>query len=439
MSGDSPTDDARAAARARLAARAAHVEGGLAAAAAAEAAVASVAAGRGGDELRPVLSNVSANVPAKTPATRAGFKRHHIVSPPLKNARVKNDDGSGVNIARAARDLCGDLGEPKESLMRRALEVIGVVEANDIAIQVYRIEGEGGQMTSDGARRRTPGGVFWALLRERVTKEEWADIFAEEKEVQRERCRRRRRAASAAASLAGSPTFREGFGKGGVNVNGPASSSLKTPAPIAAAARLAANADAPARATMASKLRDTAAAFTTAVAATPAAAPGSWAARARAPPAFSRAQSAPAAVLASAAENAAKTPTAAAAPATPATPFGVVTPENDPNASKGVKSWAQRARAAAEAEAAAVEARKIAAYKERLAKQNAKLATEAPPPPVVNVEAPAPPVDAMDADVQDGEDWAAEMETEDAGAIAAGTPAANPWAGMASFASMVRA
>ena len=438
LSGDSPTDDARAAARARLAARAAHVEGGLAAAAAAEAAVASVAAGRGGDELRPVLSNVSANVPAKTPATRAGFKRHHIVSPPLKNARVKNDDGSGVNIARAARDLCGDLGEPKESLMRRALEVIGVVEANDIAIQVYRIEGEGGQMTSDGARRRTPGGVFWALLRERVTKEEWADIFAEEKEVQRERCRRRRRAASAAASLAGSPTFREGFGKGGAAT--PAS-SLKTPAPIAAAARLAASAYAPARATMASKLRDTVVA--SAVAATPAAAPGSWAARARAPPAFSRAQSAPAAVLASAAENAAKTPTAAAAaPATPATPFGVVTPENDPNASKGVKSWAQRARAAAEAEAAAVEARKIAAYKERLAKQNAKLATEAPPPPVVNVEAPAPPVDAMDADVQDGEDWAAEMETEDAGAgaaIAASTPAANPWAGMTSFASMVRA
>ena len=66
-----------------------------------------------------------------------------------------------------------------------------------------------------------------------------------------------------------------------------------------------------------------------------------------------------------------------------------------------------------------------------------------PPQPVVNVEAPAAPVDAMDADVHaDGEDWAAEMETEDASqgaAIAAGTPAANPWAGMASFASMVRA
>ena len=233
----------------------------------------------------------------------------------MKNARVKNDDGLWRQRRRAARDLCGDLGEPKESLMRRALEVIGVVEANDIAIQVYRIEGEGGQMTSDGARRRTPGGVFWALLRERVTKEEWADIFAEEKEVQRERCRRRRRAASAAASLAGSPTFREGFGKGGAAAP---TSSLKTPAPMAAAARLAASADAPARATMASKLRDTAVA--SAVAATPAAAPGSWAARARAPPAFSRAQSAPAAVLASAAENAAKTPSRRRRPPPPPPP-----------------------------------------------------------------------------------------------------------------------
>ena len=286
LSGDSPTDDARAAARARLAARAAHVEGGLAAAAAAEAAVASVAAGRGGDELRPVLSTLSANIPAhKTPAPRAGFKRSHIVSPPMKNVRVKNDDGLGINVARAARDLCGDLGEPKESLMRRALDCIGVVEANDIAIQVYRIEGDGGQMTRDGVRRRTPGGVFWALLKERVTKEEWADIFAEEKEVQRERCRRRRRAASAAASLAGSPTFKSGGGF----------ASLKTPALSNALSKL--SADAPARATMTSKLRETVPAGST-----PA---GSWAARAKAggmQGSFARANSAPASVLASAAK-----------------------------------------------------------------------------------------------------------------------------------------
>ena len=422
LSGDSPTDDARAAARARLAARAAHVEGGLAAAAAAEAAVASVAAGRGGDELRPVLSTLSANIPAhKTPAPRAGFKRSHIVSPPMKNVRVKNDDGLGINVARAARDLCGDLGEPKESLMRRALDCIGVVEANDIAIQVYRIEGDGGQMTRDGVRRRTPGGVFWALLKERVTKEEWADIFAEEKQVQRERCRRRRRAASAAASLAGSPTFKSG-----------GFASLKTPALSNALSKL--SADAPARATMTSKLRETVPATTPA---------GSWAARAKAggmQGSFARANSAPASVLASAAKAtpkriAAVKPVVAAKPATPATPFGVVTPDVDANANKG-GSWAQRARAAAETEAAAqakvVEARKIAAYKAAQAKLATKAAAVAPVVKPVVTEAP---VDAMDAD--DEEDWAAEMETEDAG-VAAPTPS-NAWAGMASFASMLRA
>ena len=68
--------------------------------------------------------------------------------------------------------------------MRRAVDVIGVVEANALAIEVGAIEGAGGQMTSDGTRRRTPGGVFWALLKARAAKEDWDFIFEEEREVQ---------------------------------------------------------------------------------------------------------------------------------------------------------------------------------------------------------------------------------------------------------------
>ena len=64
------------------------------------------------------------------------------------------------------------------------VDVIGIVAANDLAIEVGRIEGAGGQMTSDGARRRTPGGVFWALLRAKTSKEDWDVIFEEEKEAQ---------------------------------------------------------------------------------------------------------------------------------------------------------------------------------------------------------------------------------------------------------------
>ena len=140
---------------------------------------------------------------AKTPGAGAGplsKKRAHVFSPPGKFVRRKGGNGVGINIARAARDLCGDLGEPKESLMKRAIETIGVVKANELAIEVGRIEGGGGQMCtrSDGARRRTPGGVFWALLKECCDKDDWDFIFEEEKDAQRERCRRRRRLAGRA-------------------------------------------------------------------------------------------------------------------------------------------------------------------------------------------------------------------------------------------------
>ena len=80
----------------------------------------------------------------------------------------------GRDSARAARDLCGDLGEPKESLMRRAIECIGIPMANDLAIEVGAIEGGGCQMTADGSRRRTPGGVFWALLKTKARSIHWS-------------------------------------------------------------------------------------------------------------------------------------------------------------------------------------------------------------------------------------------------------------------------
>ena len=180
---DSPAESARASARARLAARAAHGEESMSAQAAAEAAVESVGGGAAavndenappGAARRSVFSRLDA-AGAKTPSARAlAAKRKHLISPPGKFARRKGSNGAGVNAARAARDLCGDLGEPKESLMRRAIECIGIPMANDLAIEVGAIEGGGGQMTADGSRRRTPGGVFWALLKTKARSIHWS-------------------------------------------------------------------------------------------------------------------------------------------------------------------------------------------------------------------------------------------------------------------------
>ena len=358
------------------------------------------------DAPRAALASLDVNVDvARTPAAALanGAKRKHIISPPMKSRKHKGDDGSGVDAARAARDLCGDLGEPKEALMRRAIETIGVVAANHLAIEVGRIEGAGGQMTTDGSRRRTPGGVFWALLKASVEKEDWDYIFEEEKEAQRERCRRRRRAASLNASLAGSPTFRS-----------PASAfgGLKTPAAglVAAAAKLEGE-RAPRELTMAERLSAGAGSGASSGGATASAvmkaADGSWAARAAA--SVRRVASAPAAAVSAAA--AAATPAKMEASPAGSDAFTVVTPDNDPAVVAG-GSYAARAMAAAEAEAA--EAARIRARVEEMAASKAKMAAKLAPA--------AEPMDEDDAD---------------APAPAPAPVVASAWS--VSFASMVRA
>jgi hypothetical protein len=402
MLNDDDDDGARAAARARLAARAAHGEGGMAAQAAAEAAVAAVATGNASalSDLDPnVLSSLHARTPVSAPSAEGAQKRKHIISPPMKVHRRKGNSGApGVNVARAARDLCGDLGEPKESLMRRAVDVIGVVEANALAIEVGAIEGAGGQMTSDGTRRRTPGGVFWALLKARASKEDWDFIFAEEKEAARERCRRRRRAQSANGSPEGTPKERKDLNGllagrfkdalAGLGASADATvSAAKTPFAVVAAPQTRVGVDdAPARLSMAERLSGvsaTAKAFTPAA---KAATPGSWAARAAAhtpAPAMRRARSAPAAALAAAANaKPAKNDESAGEE-----DFAVTTPDNDPAAANATPggSYAARARAAAAVEAEAQAAAQVRARAAKIVAANAAAKKKLAPAPAVAV------------------------------------------------------
>ena len=63
------------------------------------------------------------------------------------------------------KELCAELNEPKQALMRRAVDQMGLSVVRSLAAEVSVIEAKGGQMTAAGDRRRTPGGVFWRLLR----------------------------------------------------------------------------------------------------------------------------------------------------------------------------------------------------------------------------------------------------------------------------------
>lgn len=82
----------------------------------------------------------------------------------------------------AAERIAEQLGEngagPREQI-RRAFEVVGPDVVQAALEEAQRIEAAGGLMLKDGSRRRTPGGVFFYVLRQRVDREQWLRIQPE--------------------------------------------------------------------------------------------------------------------------------------------------------------------------------------------------------------------------------------------------------------------
>lgn len=61
--------------------------------------------------------------------------------------------------------ITSKLDESNHKLIRRIVLVLGVQRATDLLNQVLDIEAQGGQMTVDGSRRKTAGGLFISLAR----------------------------------------------------------------------------------------------------------------------------------------------------------------------------------------------------------------------------------------------------------------------------------
>ncbi|SRR5712692_5683024 len=69
------------------------------------------------------------------------------------------------------------LQEPKRTLLMKVLRTFGVDRTTAILADTLTCEANGGMLTKDGTRRRTPGGVFFQLVRERTTKHERWRLF----------------------------------------------------------------------------------------------------------------------------------------------------------------------------------------------------------------------------------------------------------------------
>src|SRR5215467_3534418 len=79
--------------------------------------------------------------------------------------------------ALTADILAEALQEPNRPLLTQVLQILGHDRTVDILTETLQREANGGMLTKDGTRRRTPGGVFFQLVRERTTRHERQRLF----------------------------------------------------------------------------------------------------------------------------------------------------------------------------------------------------------------------------------------------------------------------
>ncbi|XVF48633.1 hypothetical protein PTKIN_Ptkin03bG0205900 [Pterospermum kingtungense] len=87
-----------------------------------------------------------------------------------KKKNKKKKSGSvpkALDIDRFVLDTCRRLREKKSYLVYTAVGCLGVSALSDLVREVDAIQSCGGQMTADGRRNRTGGGVLWNIIKAR--------------------------------------------------------------------------------------------------------------------------------------------------------------------------------------------------------------------------------------------------------------------------------
>ncbi|KAL5783372.1 hypothetical protein ACOSP7_008401 [Xanthoceras sorbifolium] len=86
-----------------------------------------------------------------------------------KNRKKKNGPGQNfTNINRFVLDTCKRLKEKKSYMVYTAVGCLGVSALSDLVKEVDAIQSCGGQMTTDGKRCRTGGGILWNIIKARA-------------------------------------------------------------------------------------------------------------------------------------------------------------------------------------------------------------------------------------------------------------------------------
>ena len=85
-----------------------------------------------------------------------------------------------TELKEQAKTIAATLGESEPAPLaqiERALQVLGPDRVQLLVEETLQIEANGGMLTANGKQRRTPGGVFFKLVKEKSTTEERRAIF----------------------------------------------------------------------------------------------------------------------------------------------------------------------------------------------------------------------------------------------------------------------
>ncbi len=79
--------------------------------------------------------------------------------------------------ALTVEKLAEVLQEPNRPLLTQVLRTLGTDRTTAILTDALTCEANGGMLTKDGTRRRTPGGVFFQLVRQQASPHERRRLF----------------------------------------------------------------------------------------------------------------------------------------------------------------------------------------------------------------------------------------------------------------------
>ena len=80
--------------------------------------------------------------------------------------------------------IADTLQERNHSLIEKIVYTIGVERTQEFLQKTLEIEAAGGQKTADGSRRRSPGGVFFYMVRTSLPQEERKQIWSNTRKKQ---------------------------------------------------------------------------------------------------------------------------------------------------------------------------------------------------------------------------------------------------------------